>query len=141
MSNLLNIVDRLKEIAESVPSVNTAKEGNIYDIMNGNREIQYGVFVITQGTHRASETSMYFNFNLFYIDRLVDDLESNRLQVQSAAIEILRNIINEYVDENDFDRTEISFEVFSEKWVDLCAGAYANVSIVVPIDDCFVDYD
>lgn len=140
MSNLLNIVDRLKEIAESVPSVNTAKEGNIYDIMNGNREIQYGVFVITQGTHRASETSMYFNFNLFYIDRLVDDLESNKTQVQSIAIDILKNVINQLCDEEEWDRSEISFDTFTEKWNDLCAGAYANVSIIVPMDECYTEY-
>lgn len=141
MSNLIQIVTKLKEIAESVPSINTVSDENIYDLMNGNRQIKYGCFVISQGTHRMLDNQMWFSFNLFYIDRLVDNLETNRLQVQSTAIDVLKNIINQFLEETNFDRTEVAFEVFTERFQDLCAGAYANLSIVVPIDDCYMDYN
>lgn len=140
MANLQDVVTRLKEIAESIPSINTVTDENVYDVLNGDRELKYGVFVISQGTHRMLDNQMWFSFNLIYIDRLVDNLESNRLQVQSVGIEVLKNIINQYLEETGFDRTEVGFTTFTERFKELCAGAYANLSIVVPIDECYETY-
>ena len=141
MSNLQSIVQNLKDAAISLPNVNTAEEGNIYTIMGSKREIKYGCFIITQGTHRLRENDMWYTFNLFYIDRLVDDLESNRLQVQDMGIETIKNVINEVISANaNFDRTEVTIDTFTERFNDLTAGAYASFSISVPIDDCYEDY-
>lgn len=137
---LKDIVNKIKEAAASLPGVNSAEEGNIYDLMNGNRQVKYASVVITQGTHRYGDNQMLYSFNIFYIDRLVDDLESNRLDVQSQGIEVLRNIINQVCDEDEIDRTEAMIEVWTERFQDLTAGAYAQVTFQVPSDDCYIDY-
>lgn len=137
---LQEIIDKIKAAASGIPNVNTVQEGNIYDLMNGNRQVKYASVVITQGTHYYGDNQMRFTFNLFYIDRLVDDLESNRVDVQSQGIEVLKNIINQICEEADIDRTETTIDTWTERWNDLCAGAYANVSFQVPTDDCYESY-
>ena len=138
---LKDIINKIKEAAASLPGVNSAEEGNIYDLMNGNRQVKYASVVITQGTHRYGDNQMLYSFNIFYIDRLVDDLESNRLEIQSNGIEVLKNIINQICEEENVDRTEATIEVWTEKFSDLCAGAYAQVTFQVPTDDCFESYN
>lgn len=141
MSNLQSLVEKIKQVAQSVPSINTVSTENVYDAMNGNRQVKYASFIISQGTHRYLENQTWYNFNLIYIDRLVDNLESNKIEVQSTAIEVLKNIIKEVCGEEDIDRTEVALDTFTERWNDLTAGAFANVSFVVMDDDCYETYD
>lgn len=128
---LYNLIDILKKIAIQQPNIRTAEEGSVYDIMNANPSVKYNAFVISQQNHRKSEQFAYYTFNLFVVDRLVDDLESNRTQAQSMAIETLSNII--YTLENVYDveiESDMNFTTFTQKFKDECAGAYLQVTFV-----------
>lgn len=126
---LLQIVDKLQTIALSQPNVRTAGEGNIYDKMNTNPSVKYGVFFITQNTHIEYEESDRYGLTLFYVDRLEDDIESNRLRIQSHGKQVLGNIITMFCNEFDADFPEITYTPFTEKFVDMTAGVYANIII------------
>ena len=139
--NLFQTIDNIKKIALVQPNVRTAIEGNVYSIMNNTPDLQYGVVVITQGTHRSDEMFNYFNFNIFYIDRLVDDMESNRLQIQSIGIQILNNIINTFADEYDIDlSSDVQYNPFTQKFADETAGDYISITLEVPKDGCAESY-
>lgn len=125
---LLQIVNNLERIALTQPNVRTAGEGNIYDKMNTNPSVKYGVFFITQNTHIEYEESDRYGFTLFYVDRLEDDMESNRLRIQSHGKQVLGNIITTFCNEFDIDFPEITYTPFTEKFVDLTAGVYATIS-------------
>lgn len=128
---LYNLIDILKKIGLQQPNIRTAEEGSVYDIMNANPSVKYNAFVISQQNHRKSEQFAYYTFNLFVVDRLVDDLESNRTQAQSMAIETLSNII--YTLENVYDveiESDMNFTTFTQKFKDECAGAYLQVTFV-----------
>ena len=125
---LLQTIDKLQTIALSQPNVRTAGEGNIYDKMNTNPSVKYGVFFITQNTHIEYEESDRYGFTLFYVDRLEDDMESNRLRIQSHGKQVLGNIITTFCNEFDIDFPEITYTPFTEKFVDLTAGVYATIS-------------
>lgn len=140
MSNLQSLIDRVKEIAEAVPNVNTVSTDNVYDAINGNRSFQYAGIIISQGTHRFTANQMFYSLNLIYVDRLVDNLESNKIQIQSTAIDVLKNIIKQVCEEEDIDRTEVTFDTFTERFNDLTAGAWAYVSFAVNEDDCYENY-
>lgn len=131
--NLYELTQIIKHIALKQPNVRTAKEGSVYDIMNANPAVEYDAVVITQGTHTQDEQFNHFSFNLFYVSRLVDNMENNRLQAQSIGVEVLSNIVqflNDVYDiENDGDLT---FNTFTEKFADECAGCYAKITFVVP---------
>ena len=125
---LLQTIDKLQTIALTQPNVRTAGEGNIYDKMNTNPSVKYGVFFITQNTHIEYEESDRYGFTLFYVDRLEDDMESNRLRIQSHGKQVLGNIITMFCNEFDIDFPEITYTPFTEKFVDLTAGVYATIS-------------
>lgn len=133
--NLFATIDNIKDIGLSQPNVRTAVEGDIYSVMNTTKELKYGVFVITQGQHRSDDSFNYFSFNFFYVDRLVDDLESNRLQIQSIGIQQLDNIIKTFSDEYDVElNADITYNTFTQKFADECAGVYCNLTLEVPKD-------
>lgn len=133
--NLFATIDNIKDIGLSQPNIRTAVEGDIYSVMNTTKELKYGVFVITQGQHRSDDTFNYFSFNFFYVDRLVDDLESNRLQIQSIGIQQLDNIIKTFSDEYDVElNADITYNTFTQKFADECAGVYCNLTLEVPKD-------
>lgn len=139
--NLFQTIDNIKNIALTQPNIRTASEGNVYSIMNTTPDIRYGVFVITQGTHRSDDVFNYFNFNFFYVDRLVDDMESNRLQIQSIGIQMLNNILNTFADEYDIDlNSDIQYNPFTQKFADETAGVYCTITLEVPKNSCAESY-
>lgn len=131
---LYETIDLLKKIALKHPNIGSASEGNIYEYMNANPSVKYGVFFITQGTHSQDEMFNHFEFTLFYVDRLVDDMEENRLQIQSIGKEILSNILAFFCEEFDAECENISFQPFTQRFVDETAGIYSTITIDVPKD-------
>ena len=131
---LYETIDLLKKIALKHPNIGSASEGNIYEYMNANPSVKYGVFFITQGTHSQDEMFNHFEFTLFYVDRLVDDMEENRLQIQSIGKEILSNILTFFCEEFNAECENISFQPFTQRFVDETAGIYSTITIDVPKD-------
>lgn len=130
---LYNVVEALKKIALTQPNIRTAKDGSIYNLLNANPSVKYEAFVVTQNTHRQDEQFDYYGLTLFIVDRLDDDLETNRLQVQSIAKEQLSNIIRTFCNEYDIDIPTITFQTFTERFQDLTAGTYAQLEFVIPV--------
>ena len=132
--NLLQVVKHLQGIALTIPNIRSANEGSVYQIQNGNPHQKYMSFVISQTQHRTDDLFDYFGLNLFLIDRLTDELEeANRLQIQSLAKDCLTNILIKFC--NKFygaTYNELVFHPFTEKFVDLCAGQYVQVTLQIP---------
>ena len=126
---LYETIDLLKKIALKHPNIGSASEGNIYEYMNANPSVKYGVFFITQGTHSQDEMFNHFEFTLFYVDRLVDDMEENRLQIQSIGKEILSNILTFFCEEFDAECDNITYQPFTQKFVDMTCGVYCTITI------------
>lgn len=131
---LYETIDLLKKIALKHPNIGSASEGNIYEYMNANPSVKYGVFFITQGTHSQDEMFNHFEFTLFYVDRLVDNMEENRLQIQSIGKEILSNILTFFCEEFDAECDNITYQPFTQKFVDMTCGVYSTITIDVPKD-------
>lgn len=129
--NLYELIKGLEKIALTQPNIRTAKDGSITDIMNNNPEIEYGVFVVTQNTHRSTENTDEYGLTLFYVDRLVDDLESNRLSIQSIGKEQLENIVKLFCELYEVDMPDVQYVPFTQRFVDECAGVYAQMSLVL----------
>ena len=126
---LLNVIDTIKMFALKHPNINSAYEGNIYDIMNANPQQKYASVVLTQQSHTQDDMYDHYGFNIFYIDRLVDDLEENRLQIQSTGKSMLSNIIKAFCEEFDAECDNISYQTFTERFVDECAGVFCTIVI------------
>lgn len=138
---LKQIIKYINDIAAKQPNINHIIEsGNIYDL-NTDGKIKYSAFCLTQQVHTEVEGFRTYNFYFFYVDRLLTD-NSNKIAVQSAAIETLSNIINTLRQTFEIEINDnINYQVFTQRFASECAGAYTSVSITVPITSCATDYE
>lgn len=119
-----------------LPDIRSTVENDITKL-NEMREAKYGVFGITQNEHSSDTSTMSFSLNLFYIDRLLNSAD-NEVAIQSHAIEMLRQILN-MASEQGCYFTEARYTSFTQRFQDLCAGAWVVVTFRFPISDC-VEY-
>lgn len=130
------LVKLIENISLHIPNINSFYIGDVYEI-NSDPTVKYSTVVMTnqESTFSTTDERYTYNFVLFYIDRLTDD-EKNRLDIQSHAIDALSNIIEILGNSYNCIIDNYRFEVFQERFADLCSGAFARVSIVVDEMDC-----
>ena len=128
------IIRALEQIAINQKNIRTATDGSIYEFLDNNPSVQYNVFHITQTTHRTEDDFDYYGFNLFFVGRLEDNLENNRLDLQSEGKEVITNILRSFCNNFDIELPTLVFYPFTQKFSDLTAGVYCNLEIEVPID-------
>ena len=137
---LAKIIDVICGIATGERNINSVVVGDIYEL-DSRPDIHYCTFGLTQNEHTETEGFMMYDFNLFYVDRLTNDDYSNEILIDSTAIQVLRNIIRKTVEYLDIEVNEdLVYNCFTQKFADLCAGAYVRVVFSVPIDLCVEDY-
>ena len=136
MATLYNVIKTLESIALQQPNIRSAGENDLYGFMNGNPEIKYGVFYVTQGQHTSTEGWDIWNLHLFIIDRLTGD-KSNELRIESNAKQVLDNIINIFCSRYDAEVVQGNkrkYHPFVESFKDRCAGVYVDVQLMTPKD-------
>lgn len=135
---LKQVIDKFNEIALKQPTISTILPGGDIYALNKERDIKYGVFCLTQSTHTADLENGFttYNFFLYYADRLKSD-DSNKIEVQSTALETLKNILRSFIQETDSELAKADFQVYTESFAAICAGAYATISIIVEDDNCY----
>ena len=125
---LLQAIDNLERIALAQPNICSVGEGDIYSFMNNNPSVKYGVFFVLQNNHTEYQEYTNYNFTLFFVDRLEDDLESNRLRIQSNGMQVISNVITTFCEKFDIDFPNMQYTSFTQKFLDMCAGVYATIS-------------
>lgn len=135
---LAKIIDTFKMLALKHPNINSAYEGNIYDILNANPSNKYASVVLTQQSHTTDATFDHYGFVIFYVDRLVDDMEENRVQIQSIGKSMLSNIITAFCNNFEAECNNITFQPFTQRFVDETAGVYCTITIDI-VKDMFCE--
>ena len=139
MGVLTNLKNQIGEIALSQPEVNAYGEGSVYDLLNSGGKIEkYAAVVTTFQSASIVDDNYTATINLFYIDRLTKFDDNNRLQIQDTAVQTLHNILLQLAEEYDVENE--SYTLFTQKFADNCAGAYATLKITLPISGCFEQY-
>lgn len=134
LKDLYNII---AELCNDIQDVRTFIENDVL-FLNGLRNAEYGVVAVTQNQHTMTSDWKNFSLNIFFIDRLLED-RSNEVDVQSHAVEVLNFLIKKLS-----ERTEIYFDfntrltTFTERFVDLCAGAFVSLDIRIAESDCAI---
>lgn len=138
MAALKDVINVIKAVANMQPAVNSSYEGDPYAILNSNRQLRYATFVISQQKHTEDRERgiVRYRFYLIYADRLRQNLEENRIDIQSNGMDVLRNIIwtLDSQDNLDWEFDKITYHNFEQKFSDELAGCYADVTIEVPLD-------
>lgn len=127
---LYEIIKALEGVALEQPSVKMIVPNDIYDL-NGTPNATYGAFGYVQGQHSASGNFITYAFTLFYVDRLDED-KGNQQFVQSTGILTLANILATLAEVYPVSVDSSTFESFTERFSDECAGVMATVSLTAP---------
>lgn len=138
MNNLYKIINTFKHISLEHPLVHRFAEGDVYTNLNEDKEKKYPVINLDIDNITVGNNFQTVTGNLFYIDRLLDD-ESNRVEVQSAGMRTLQSIINKIVEEMPWNWTSQTYNPFTEKFADLCAGVYVTFTMEVPVEEICAD--
>lgn len=136
---LKDLVQNIKNVALSYPSVNTFVTDDVYTL-NTLRDIKYGAMVLTQQehTHNDDDNTDTFRFWIFYVDRQTSD-KSNVIDVETHGIQILKNLFATLEDLGVM-WDNVTFHSFNEKFGDMCSGVYADVRLTVGSDTCGTDF-
>ena len=127
------VVNELMRIAMNQHNVRSAGYGDLFADLNANPSIKYNVFYITPGQSASVGELDRFTLNLFHISRLEDVSGSNMLQLESLAKEIIDNVATMFCDTYGaeiYGTTYYNF--FTQRFADLCCGAYAQITFQVP---------
>lgn len=134
---LAQIIGRIKFIALTQPTIRMVVDNDVFKL-NAIPDAKYGVFSYVQGTHRTNMDEDIFRFAFYYVDRLVEN-GSNELEVQSVGKSTLDNIMRVLADEFGVEEWETT--TFTQRFSDMCAGAFCNAVISVPVNYTCADTD
>lgn len=134
---LLQLSRLIEEAASRQPAINMIVRDNVLKL-NDLPDCLYGAFVWTQGQHRCNindngASITKYTFTLFYIDRMNED-GSNATEVQSTGNDVLGNILRDLAE--DLDVSEWTVNTFTQRFKDVCAGAYATITLTLPAGSC-----
>lgn len=136
---LYELTNTIEKIADAQPNINSiVKSGDIYDLNKSEYEQEYSAFCATQRTHRFDDETVTYNFVFYYVDRLTLD-ESNKIDIQSTACNVLMNIVLGLEDAGVLSVSYGDITTFTARFTSLCAGAYLNIGITVSRDLCYED--
>lgn len=133
------LVELLEKTAATKPNINYVGVGNVYDL-NTKADAEYSVVWITPIKTTVTDNGVNHTVTLFYIDRLTDNLD-NRLSIQSDGMKALMNIINTVKWSEDVEvNLPIEFTPFNQRFMDDCAGVFANVVFTTDGEgDCYFE--
>lgn len=127
---LYDIIQAFEAIALDQPTIQMVVKDDIYSL-NDHPEAKYGVFGYTQGQHSVNSDMMTYALTLFYVDRLTETGD-NRLFIQSVGMDTLANILAIIAEEYPVEVASSTFDSFTERFSDECAGVMASVTITTP---------
>lgn len=132
---LAELFSKFKVEALKNPLVKTVVESP--DAMEYTKDLKYGVFTIEGGVITIDKGYLTWNGGLYYINRLIDNpsdstekrKEDQAYDIQSQGVDVLYNMVYSIP---EIAVVSVTFQPFTHKFLDYCAGVIANVTIKIP---------
>lgn len=138
MNGLRKTLENVRDIVKGIPNVQDVFIGDIYDNLNANQSVCYPAGVISKGDMRMDfqNKRIYTTLNIFLCDRETDD-KSNKLQVQSWAVNVLYHIAKKLNKSKFYIPQEtIQVKTFEERFGAVAAGAFMTCEVFTPMNEC-----
>lgn len=139
---LAETIRLIEQVAAGQPNIKSIVRNDVFRL-NTLPDAKYSVFAWVQGQHSIGDDVQSFNFTFFYVDRLTHD-KSNEIEIQSVGIETLGNIIKTLNQVGIYPNSWTA-QVFNQRFLDECAGVYANITLQVPVayvcGETYPDFD
>ena len=129
---LNQLVDKIKAIGEAHDMINTTWNGQVIDRL-AIGDVVYPLFAFDTQTARIDRSDAVYNFNMFFIDRLVADSENER-EAQSDQMGIAQDIIAQlrYPGWDWTVDTSAEVQFVTDTTPDLLAGVALRIAITLP---------
>lgn len=140
--NLTEFYNNVKQYALNTVGVNTFTIGDVYIVWNS-LHIAYGAFNVALNyvEYNSENNTGELHLTMYYADKQKND-SSNIYTIQSDGFKVIRNVLRHLVEDYEIEGLEdLQLYPFSQKFSDVLAGAYADVTVYVPIDDDCDWYD
>lgn len=103
--------------------------GDVYEYLNSTSHKYPILYLTTDNIQVDIDDRMYtLNGTLYFVDRVQED-NKNTLYVQSQGLSVLTDIFSKL--NNELNISNITCTPFTQKFTDLCGGAYASFTIEV----------
>lgn len=136
--NLTDFYNNIKLYALNTVGVETFTIGDVYIVWNS-LHITYGAFNVALNyvEYNSSNGTMELHLTMYYADKQKND-SSNIYDIQSDGFKAIRNVLRHLTEDYEIEGIEdLQLYPFSQKFADVLAGAYADVTVYVPVeDDC-----
>lgn len=138
--NFIQIVNRIEAYALSLPYVNEANIGDVYEYLNGKPDIKYASVDIDIISSTRNDNQITYNVQLYYIDRLKQD-GTNAKEIKTTAEQVLNSIINYAADKLGDVEDGYTITYFEQQFADYVAGGQVTISLDVPneLGNCMID--
>jgi len=137
--DLQTLYDDIRDYALNTHGVNNYTIGDPYVTWNS-LHMTYGCFNAALNYVEFEENICRYYLTLYYGDKLLND-SSNIYEVQNTGFNVIRNVVSHLVDNYELEGVEtLRITPFAQKFADTLAGAYADVVVYVPVDNC-IDFD
>jgi hypothetical protein len=137
MTTYQNIIDRLSSICERHKFVNSYRVGDIYEVDFDSEDkspVYPYVHIIPQAS-TISRNELLLSFSMLAMD-LVDEDEKIETEVLSDTLQILQDIIGEFIVGDEYPEFEISLPLsitpFTERFSNSLSGWNAEIQISIP---------
>lgn len=127
--NVNEIINTIKEIAQSQKGVYSVYDGDVYESWNS-AEVKYGS--VNVGLMNVTYDGNFCTYTvlLHYADRLLQD-KKNRNSIYSDGVRVLQSTINTLNTEDYIDiSTVVIYTPYEQKFMDYLAGVYTTIDIV-----------
>ena len=137
--NFIQILNRLEAYSLSLPYVNDANLGDIYEYLNGKPNVKYASVNIDINQSTRNDNLTGYSVFVYYVDRLTED-KSNWKEIKTTADQVLNSIVNYAAQIGDVDDGWV-VNYFEQQFADNTAGGWVNFTLEVPniIGDCLID--
>lgn len=124
---LAAVIAAVEDAARHNPVVRMLVRGDAFKL-NAFPTAEYPAVAWVQGVHTLTEDwrMLRVSLTLFYIDRL-NEMQDNTLQIQSVGVEVLSDILQRLEDAGVYNEGQITYQPFTQRFADECAGVFANV--------------
>lgn len=129
---LAQVIAAVERASAQVPTIQMIVRGDAFKL-NACASAKYPAFAWVQGVHTLTEDwrMLRVSLTLFYIDRL-NEQQDNTLQIQSAGVEALADILQRCEGAGVYTDGQITYQPFTQRFADECAGVFANVVLTAP---------
>ena len=134
------LYSKIEQYAMNTQTVDSYKTGDPYVILNS-LHIDYPIFMSALNYVRYQDNVIEAHMTFYMVYKLAND-SSNIYEAQDNAFKVIHNVLNHLIDDYELEAIEtLQITPFTQKFADICAGAWCDATVYIPNDEVCLEFD